>query len=303
MNSRPHKMLLYLPILFSLFINGCSSLYVIDLNPQPLTSNNLKHDTNLVVGIETIDIAAGGYEDAEKWQQGLADALRNEGTFNTITQTFGDKQNIDLLIRTKVSGNFHHNGTKNFFTWWPGPLVYAQGWRGTRFIYDAASDVEIIDANSGVVLGNYHAESSHELIHRSYNPWHFFGTILIIPGTIKASLSTFPRPFYREEIYKAAYPALWKKMAILIEEDQSKIYSRRIASLQEQCGIRFNEEIAIDMLWSEFVSCQTGKFKFLGQEPMESGLVSIYVKNDKSLRIHVAEDDRIIRWYIAKYRE
>ena len=36
---------------------------------------------------------------------------------------------------------------------------------------------------------------------------------------------------------------------------------------------------------------------------MESGLISVYVSNDNSIRIHVAEDDRIIRWYIAKKRE
>jgi len=71
-------------------------------------------------------------------------------------------------------------------------------------------------------------------------------------------VSTFPRPLYREQIYEVVYPALWKKMAILIDEGQSKIYSQRIASLKDQCGIRFNEEIAVGMIWSEFVSCQLG---------------------------------------------
>jgi len=36
---------------------------------------------------------------------------------------------------------------------------------------------------------------------------------------------------------------------------------------------------------------------------MKSGLVLVYMSIDKSLRIHVTDDDRIIRWYIAKKRE
>lgn len=54
------------------------------------------------------------------------------------------------------------------------------------------------------------------------------------------------------------------------------------------------------MIWSDFAFCQSSKFDFLGQQLMESTMVSIYLSKDKSLRVHVANDDRIIRWYIAK---
>lgn len=292
---------IYLLVIFvlTLLMNGCSSLKVVDLNPQALVSNNVQHDTETIVSIEPLEILAGGYKDAEKWQQGLADALRNERIFHIISPSINDKY-TDFLIRGKVSGIFRPNGTKNFFTWWPGPLIFAQGWRGSRYIYDAKSDIEVIDVKSGKVLGNYHAESSYELIHRSYNPWHFFGTIFIIPGTIKASVSTIPRARYRQQLYEAVYPALWKKMALLINEGQSKILSARLATLKSKCGEKFNEKIQTGMVWTEFAACQSSKFSFLGQQAMESGLISIYVNKDKSLRVHVDSDGHIIRWYIAK---
>jgi len=302
MNLNLTKRFLLATFFLTFLISGCSSLKVVDLNPQPLVSNNVQHDTDIIVSIDPIEIVAGGYKDAEKWQQGLGDVLRNERIFHIISPSIKDKY-TDLLIRGKVSGIFRHNGTKNFFTWWPGPLIFAQGWRGTRYIYDAISDIEIVDAKSDKVLGSYHAESTYELIHKSYNPWHFFGTLFIIPGTIKAAVSTTPRVLYRQKIYEAVYPALWKKMALLINEGQSKIFSERIATQKDKCGVKFNEDIKVGMIWTEFASCQTSNFDFLGQQTMESGVVSIYVKKDKSLRVHVGSDGRIIRWYIAKHPE
>jgi len=300
MNSNLTKICL-LPLFFlTLFMSGCSSLKVIELNPQPLVSNNVQHDTETIVSMEPIEILAGGYKDAEKWQKGLVDALRDEKIFHIISPSIKDKY-TDLLIRGKVSGIFQPNGAKNFFTWWPGPLIFAQGWRGTRYIYDAISDIEVVDVRSGDILGSYHAESSYELIHKSYNPWHFFGTLFIIPGTIKASISIVPRALYRQKIYEAVYPTLWGKMAHLINEGQAKQFSERIAAQKDKCGVKFNEDISIGMIWTEFASCQTSKFDFLGQQAMESGVVSVYVNKDKSLRVHVANDGRIIRWYIAKH--
>lgn len=300
MNSKLTTIFVLFMFFLTGFMSGCSSLKVVDLNPQPLVSNAILQDNDTIVSMDPIEIVAGGFKDAEKWQKGLADVLRNEKIFHIISPSIKDKY-TDLLIRGKVSGSFRPNGTKNFFTWWPGPLIFAQGWRGTRYIYDATADIDVVDVKSGDVLGSYYAESSYELIHKSYNPWHFFGTLFIIPGTIKASVSTVPRALYRQKIYEAVYPALWKKMALLIKEGQSKLFSERMATKKDKCGEKFNEEIKVGMIWSEFAFCQTSKFDFLGQQPMESTMVSIYVNKDKSLRVHVANDGRIIRWYIAKY--
>ncbi len=78
----------------------------------------------------------------------------------------------------------------------------------------------------------------------------------MFPGIIKGSLSVAPRPLYREQIYEVAYPTLWKKMAILIAEDQSKIYSKNMAAMHDECGVHLDEDLKIGMIWSQFVFCQ-----------------------------------------------
>ncbi len=88
-------------------------------------------------------------------------------------------------------------------------------------------------------------------------------------------------------------------MAILIKDGQAQILSEKISVLQDKCVVRFNEDIKVGMIWNEFVSCQIERFRFLGKEIMESGDVSIFSKNDESLRVHVSKDGRILRWYIT----
>jgi hypothetical protein len=247
-----------------------------------------------------MDVVDSEYHDAGKWEQGLTEALQNEGVFNTVYHSNIDKEKIDILISGEVGGSFQHNGAKNFFTWWPGAIILAHGWRGTRYTYDAYADVKLIDVHTGEILGEYHADSSHILIHRSYGPGPVLGALVFVPGIIKGSVSASPRAQYRQQIYEVAYPNLWKKIAVRIAEDQSKKYSQKMSSLKVQCGEHLDEAPKIGMVWSEFVTCQTQTYRLLGKEAMDSGVVTVYVSNDRHYRLHVATDGRIVRWYILK---
>lgn len=194
-------------------------------------------------------------------------------------------------------------GQRIFLPGWPGPFIFAPNWRGTRYIYDAHADIKLTDASSGEFLGEYHAESSHELIHKSNNPGPIFAAITIIPGLIKGGMSVSPRTKYRQQMYEVAYPNLWKKIAIQIDEDQSAKYFQKKAALESDCGIHLNQVPEVGMFWPDFIYCQTYKYNLLGQEPMESGVVSVYTRDDRYYRIHVSKDRYIIRWFVQKKRK
>ncbi len=281
-------------------MTGCTTFQIVDLKPQVLVSGNLEHSVNSIAGIETIRVIDSEYRDAGEWEQGLADVLRDKGVFKSVSYPYIDKGNIDIIISGEMEGEFRHHGAKNFFTWWPGPLLLAHSWRGTRYIYDAHADIKAIDANTGELLGEYHAESSYELIHRSYNPGHVLGALLIIPGVVKGGINVSPREKYRQQIYEVVYPNLWEKIAINMDEDLSKKQSQRIVSLKDKCGRHFDETPEIGMVWSEFISCQTRKYGFSGQETIEGSVVSVYTSNDRYFRIYVAKGGHITRWFVKK---
>lgn len=302
MNYNPHKKLLFL-LFILLFITGCTTFDIVDLKPQALPSSNSEYSTTAIAGVETIYVIDSEYRDASGWEQGLAEALRDEGVFISVSHPYINKENIDILFSGEVEGEFRHHGAKNFFTWWPGPFIFAHNWRGTRYIYDARADIKAIDASTGELLGEYHAESSHELIHQSNNPGPLISALVIIPGIIKGAISVSPREKYRQQMYEVAYPNLWKKIAIKIDEDQSKKHSQRVASLEGKCGRHLDEAPEVGMVWSEFTSCQTRKYRLLGQELIESGVVSVYIRNDRYFRVHISKDGRIVRWYVKKQRK
>ena len=162
---------------YAFLISGCTTFQIVDLNSKFLPSTTGKAKTNIVVGIDSLSVG-GKYTDAGKWQQGLVDVLSNEGVFRKVSHPYLKNENVDLIIRGEVGGDFRHHGAKNFFTWWPGPFILTHHWRGTRYIYDAYADIDVIDINSGDVLGSYHAESSHELIHKSASPGPFFAALI-----------------------------------------------------------------------------------------------------------------------------
>jgi len=94
--------------IFSLLISACKTFQIVDLKQQSLTSNNLKHSINSSAGVETIQVAGGGYGDATKWQQGLADALRKEGVFKTVSYPFTE------VLRFFTAPNFFEHAMINF---------------------------------------------------------------------------------------------------------------------------------------------------------------------------------------------
>lgn len=294
---------LNISILFVLviLISGCTTFEVRNLDSEPSIHSSIQAKTNLIVGIDTLKVS-GKYNDAEKWQQGLDDVLRNEGVFKQVSHPYINKGNLDLIIRGKVGDEFRKHGARNFFTWWPGPLILAHHWRGTHYIYDATADIEVVDALSRNVLDRYHAESSYELIHKSASPGPFFAALFIVPGVIKGAMTVSPRGKYRQFLYEAVYPNLWQQISQQIVADQSKRFIARIEKQRELCGDNLDAEPQIGQLWSEFVACQTQKYKLLGQETRDSGTVSVYLSQDRSLRIHVDENERIARWFIPKKR-
>lgn len=91
-----------------------------------------------------------------------------------------------------------------------------------------------------------------------------------------------------------------EKIAVRITEDYVKMHSQRNARLQEKCGSHLDRKPQIGMVWSVFISCQTRQFRLLGQESMASVVVSVYLNDDKALRLHVTNDGRIVRWYVPK---
>ncbi|MCK5830703.1 MAG: hypothetical protein KAH20_10415 [Methylococcales bacterium] len=300
MNLCFHKVLLILSFIFSLLISGCSTLEIVDLKAQTSPTDNLKKPPNLAIEIETLQVDESKYNDANNFEQGLAEALRKEGFSKTLSKSFNDKTNVDLLIRGTVSGHFRDNKAKNFFTWWPGAIIFAHSWRGTQYIYDAQADIEVIDAQTEKTLGKFHAESSYELSHKSGNPFPFLGALVVIPGVIKGGVSASPRSKFRYQMYEVTHQNLWKKIAVLIAKDQLKIQSQHNTQLQEKCSQRLNQKPTIGLVWTKFISCQTNKYRLLGQETIESNVVSVYLSSDRSIRVHVANDGRILRWFLLK---
>ncbi len=142
---------------------------------------------------------------------------------------------------------------------------------------------DIYDAHTEEILGKFHAESSYELSHKSGNPFPFVGALMVIPGVIKGSLSASPRSKYRYQIYEATYQNLWKRIAVLIAKDQSKIQAQRNTQLQEKCSQRLDQKPKIGLVWSKFISCQTNKYRLLGEETMESDIVAYYYDREHPL--------------------
>jgi len=278
-------------------MTGCTTFKVVDLNESiSAQEGSLKTNANRV-GVQLLE-AKSDYGDALSFQQGLANSLRTEGVFNNISYPVNANDNVELLIRGKVAGQFRKNGAKNFFTWWPGPLIFAHNWRGTRFVYDAFVDIELINAGTGEVLGNYHAESAHELIHKSAGPGPFIGALVIVPGVIKGAVSVSPRGKYRQKLYEVAYANLWHKVAVLIAKDQELRDANDVAEMQRNCGDKFDEQAQIGGVWTRFIACQSRKFRMLGQQPAEVGIATVYISDDQRLKVHVTADGKIVGWYV-----
>lgn len=204
-----------------LLLSGCSSLKVtsLDQNTKPLTINQRVMAT---AGIERNQLGQNDESpEVNEWSNKFPEVLKKEGVFSEIIYPYKRNDVVDLIVHSTTTGKFRDGGAANFFTWWPGPFIFAQTWRGTQFTYDLAADVELTDGRTNKVVGKYHAETSYKLVHSSWSAFHILGTAILIPGIIKGSLSTSPRGTYLTEIYKKAYPEIWMKIAASISEDQA----------------------------------------------------------------------------------
>jgi len=278
-------------------MTGCTTFNIVDLNESvPVHEGALKTNSDRL-GVQPLEVQ-NDYGDALPFQQDLANVLRSEGAFNNISHPVNTNDNVELLIRGKVSGKFRKKSAKNFFTWWPGPLIFAHNWRGTRFVYDAFADIELINAGTGEVLGNYHAESAHELIHKSAGPGPFLGALVIIPGVIKGAVSVSPRGRYRKRMYEAVYADLWHKVAVMITQGQEVRNTNAVAEMKQKCGNKFDAKPQIAGVWATFLTCQSRQFRMLGQEPSKKGIATVYVSDDQQLQVHVTADGKIVGWYV-----
>jgi len=172
-----------------------------------------------VVGIETIKIGPGDdylADDKTLYQNGVITELQRKRVAIIKYPYVG--QQVDYIISGTVSGKFRNNGAANFFTWWPGPFVFAHGWHGTMFIYDATASATLENTASGEVK-KYTAAMTETLKHTSGNIFHIAGAALIFPGVIKGAINVSPRTAYRKQIYEAVYSDLWRDISSRIASD------------------------------------------------------------------------------------
>jgi hypothetical protein len=274
---------------------------VVNLTPtDPLPSQKFKTPFEESVAAETLRLTdVDGYKDAARFQQGMEQALRESGVFRSVLNSQAADYQVDLILRGTVGGEFRSSKFLNFITWWPGPVVMMHSWRGRRFTYVARAEIEMLDARTGTVVGSYHLENRHELVHRSASPWHALGVVIIIPGVIKGALSIDPDQQYRSALYAAAYSDLWKKLGVRIIAERGSYHAERRREQVERCGAKLNGPPVVDAAWSEFAACQTGRFRPRREEDTPGGRVTVYVNEARSIEVHVM-GGVIVRWLSPK---
>jgi hypothetical protein len=169
----------------------------------------------LVVGVTGPNIEGAGSSGG--LEEGLADFMANELIFERVVYPYrADRDDVDLIIRVNAHGDFRPGGMKNFFTWFPGALLFLTNFRGTRWNYDATAQVDVLDADSREPIGKYSAKSSYISVHRSVVPGPIAFAPLAIPVLIQGSKATKPRRPYTTNLYREAYPNLWKQVTAKI---------------------------------------------------------------------------------------
>jgi hypothetical protein len=145
-------------------------------------------------------------------EEGFADFLANEQLFRRVIYPYKDgRDDVDLIFRVKAEGDFRSGGMKNFFTWFPGGLLFAPAFRGTRWEYDSTAEIAVLDGRTKNSFGNYRASTSHAVVHRSASPSPIL-TALIVPAIIKGSKVTKPKRPYTTLVFKESYSDLWKQI-------------------------------------------------------------------------------------------
>jgi len=225
----------------------------------------------------------------------LTQILREHRVF-ARTEAAADRSfQTDLVLRGELSARWDPLGANNFFTWWPGGLVLAPNWYGTRMQFFAEARAELVDARTGDLVGTYEASSAHEVVHRSATPGPFFGAAIIVPNVIRGARLTYPREVYKEAVYPIAYPGLWREIAGRIVNDLADRYASEAKARGERCGDRLGLPPRIGQPWTEFVSCQSDYYEHFAEAVRNEGPASVFVNAESGFRIYVV-DGEIVSW-------
>lgn len=154
------------------------------------------------------DAAANPIHGAELFLKTIADRK----VFEQFARRGAIEGGPNLRLEGSVSSRWNPHSTANFFTWFPGGLIGAPNWRGTRMEFLAEAHLTLVDARTGALVSRYDAEVEYELVHKSNNPVPFFSAIAVVPGIFNGSIRTFPRKRYRRQIEPLAFEELWSRL-------------------------------------------------------------------------------------------
>jgi len=254
------------------------------------------------VTVEPFRIRDGGYllGDEQRLseqfsEQGLARVLHDHRAFARTYSGNGARASTDLLLRGDVVARWNPNGVANFFVWWPGGLVLAPNWYGTRMEYFADASIDLIDVRTGERRATYQASTAHEVIHRSATPGPFFGAAIIVPNVVRGARLSRPREPYPGVVYPVAYSQLWEDIAAQIVEERSGVYASEARAQRERCGSQLDLPPRLGQRWSEFVRCQSNYYELEAEVQLAEGSASVFVQTESGSRISVV-DDEIVRW-------
>jgi hypothetical protein len=253
------------------------------------------------VAVEPLLVHDGGYlaGDADRLQEsfeigGLSESLRRNRIFTRVDSGDGSQQGSDLVIRGEMTGAWDPRASENFATWFPGGLVFAPNWQGTRQDYAAEARVDVFVRATGEQLGSYEARTSHELVHRSGSPGPFFGAAIIVPNVMRGVRLAYPRSRYKQLMYPAAHSRLWDELAAKIAADARVIQVAAAKAQRRRCGARLDRPPTIGQAWSKFVSCQSADFVPTSEQRSRDRVTSVFLDEAGGVQVTVA-DGRIVR--------
>jgi hypothetical protein len=253
------------------------------------------------VAVEPLLVHDGGYMegDADRLQQsfaigGLSESLRRNRIFSRVDSGYGDEFESDLVIRGEMTAGWDPRASDNFATWFPGGLVLAPNWYGTRQAYAAEAHIDISVRATGQHLGSYQARTSHELVHRSGSPGPFFGAAIIVPNVMRGVRLAYPRSRYKQLMYPVAHGRLWDELAAQIAADARVIQVAAAKAQRARCGERLDRPPMIGQAWSKFVTCQSADFVQQSEQHSRDRITAVFIDEAGGIQVTVT-DDRIIR--------
>jgi hypothetical protein len=295
------RLLALLSVLTSTLLTACAPIVSSIAIEEPLPAWP-RDPFPTSVTVEPIAIRDGGFlrRDAElKREQfegsGLTKVLRDHRIF--ARAMFGDRDETatDLVLRGEIVGRWNPRGAANFFTWWPGGLVLAPNWYGTRMEYFTEARIELANRRTGERLASYRASTAYEVIHRSATPGPFFGAAIIVPNVVKGARLTYPRERYKNLVYPIAHTRLWEEIASQIVDERGPVYAAAENARRQRCGAQLNLQPKVGQQWSEFLACQSAYYELEAQVGLAEGSASVFVDQRSGTKVSVVNGE-IVRW-------